>query len=52
MTRPNALASAVVGATSLRQLEELLDAAEKGSLSDEVLDAIDEIHRRYPNPNP
>lgn len=43
--------AAIVGATSLDQLETDLASAEV-SLSDEVVEAIEEIHRRRPNPAP
>ncbi|EIE24224.1 Aldo/keto reductase [Coccomyxa subellipsoidea C-169] len=46
------VASAIVGATSSQQLQELLDAAEKGPLSEDLLAAVDDIHQRFPNPNP
>lgn len=47
-----ATASALSGATEQEQLVELLAAAEAGPLPQEVLDAIDKIHERYPNPTP
>ena len=47
------LASAVVGATSARQLTELLDAAEcTEHLDAGVMAAIDAVHTRLPNPTP
>jgi N-acetyltransferase 10 len=46
------VASAVVGATSAAQLEELVAAAASGPLADAVLEAIDGIHRKFPDPNP
>ena len=46
------LASTVIGATSVVQLEELLVAAEQGALPGDVLRQIDEIHWLYPSPNP
>ena len=46
------LASAVIGATSVVQLEELSIAAEQGALPGDVLKQIDEIHSLYPSPNP
>jgi aryl-alcohol dehydrogenase-like predicted oxidoreductase len=46
------VASAVIGATSSRQLEELVAAAEQPPLDAELLQAIDAIHTRYPNPTP
>ena len=42
-------ASTIVGATTLEQLKEDIDAAGV-SLSDQVLAEIDAIHLRYPNP--
>jgi aryl-alcohol dehydrogenase-like predicted oxidoreductase len=44
--------STVVGATSSQQLEEILDAADKGPLSLDLLAAVEDIHQRFPNPNP
>ena len=49
-TRPFT-ASVLLGATSVKQLESNLESAEL-ELSAEVLDAIDEIHNRIPNPCP
>lgn len=47
------VASAVVGASTLQQLQELLEAATQGPLQDEQLLAeIDQIHQQYPNPTP
>eukprot|EP00879_Flechtneria_rotunda_P023344 GHRR01024694.1.p1 GENE.GHRR01024694.1~~GHRR01024694.1.p1 ORF type:complete len:145 (+),score=40.12 GHRR01024694.1:336-770(+) len=47
------LASAVIGASDVQQLMELLQAASEGPLHDEeLLHAIDKIHQRYPNPTP
>jgi aryl-alcohol dehydrogenase-like predicted oxidoreductase len=43
------VASTIIGATSLEQLKENIDAYEV-KLSAEVLAAIDEIHGRYTNP--
>jgi aryl-alcohol dehydrogenase-like predicted oxidoreductase len=43
------VASTIIGATSLAQLKENIDAAEV-TLSAEVLAAIDAIHARLPNP--
>lgn len=66
LSRP-LVASAVIGATSPEQLEELLRAAAQllpggGAggigegirewLPEDVLQRIDEIHERYPNPTP
>jgi len=45
------VASIIVGASSLVQLRENLDACE-GSLAPEVLDAIDQRHLLYTNPAP
>ena len=44
--------SAIIGASSVEQLTALLHASEQGPLPDEILNHIDAIHRRYPNPNP
>ncbi|CAL8462223.1 g1754 [Coccomyxa elongata] len=46
------VANVIVGATSSEQLQEILEAADKGPLTRDLLDAIDDIHQRYPNPNP
>lgn len=47
------MASAVVGASTLTQLQEVLTAAADGPLQDEELLAdIDKIYERYPNPTP
>jgi aryl-alcohol dehydrogenase-like predicted oxidoreductase len=43
--------SVILGATSLQQLKENLDSAEV-MLSAEVLDQIEAVHKRYPNPAP
>jgi aryl-alcohol dehydrogenase-like predicted oxidoreductase len=45
------VASTIIGATTMAQLEENLGAVEL-KLSPEVLDAIDGIHLRYTNPAP
>jgi aryl-alcohol dehydrogenase-like predicted oxidoreductase len=45
------LTSNIIGATSLEQLGENIDAAEI-RLGDEVLAAIESIHEAYPNPCP
>jgi len=45
------LTSNIVGATSLEQLKENIDSADV-VLSDEVLEAIETIHGRHPNPCP
>lgn len=46
------VASVVAGATSEAQLQELLAAAAAGPLPPELLEAVDAIHARYPNPTP
>lgn len=51
MTHP-LVASAVVGASDELQLNELLAAALRGPLQEDVLGRINAIHRRYPNPTP
>lgn len=43
--------SVIIGATTLKQLEEDLDSAEV-TLSAKTLDSIEDIHRLYPNPAP
>jgi aryl-alcohol dehydrogenase-like predicted oxidoreductase len=43
------VASTIIGATTLAQLKENIDAYET-SLADDVVDAIDAIHARYTNP--
>ncbi|MEO1191692.1 MAG: aldo/keto reductase [Pseudomonadota bacterium] len=43
--------SAIIGATSLEQLENQIGAAEI-TLSDELLEKIEDIHKRYSNPCP
>lgn len=43
--------SVIVGATSLEQLKENLDSMEL-ELPADVLERIEEVHRRYPNPAP
>ncbi|WP_410473669.1 aldo/keto reductase [Guyparkeria sp. TX1] len=48
LRRPE-VAATIIGATTLRQLEENIAAADV-SLSSELLDAIDAIDARYPNP--
>jgi aryl-alcohol dehydrogenase-like predicted oxidoreductase len=45
------VASTIIGATTMAQLEENLGAVEL-KLSPDVLDAIDEVHLRYTNPAP
>lgn len=49
-TRPF-LTSTIIGATSMDQLYADIDSIEL-TLSPEVLEQIEEIHRRYPNPAP
>ena len=46
------LASAVIGATSPKQLSEITKAAQRGPLDRAALDAIDKVHQAYPNPAP
>jgi aryl-alcohol dehydrogenase-like predicted oxidoreductase len=46
------VAGAVVGATGEAQLRELAAAAARGALPDDLLQAVDRIHWRYPNPAP
>jgi aryl-alcohol dehydrogenase-like predicted oxidoreductase len=46
------VASAVIGVTSSRQLEELVAAAARPPLDAALAAAVDDIHRRYPNPTP
>ena len=46
------VASVIVGATSVEQLQEILEAADKGPLSRDLLGAVDDIHQQFPNPNP
>ena len=43
--------SVILGATTLGQLEENLDSAEV-TLSKEILEQIETVHRKYPNPAP
>ncbi|WP_018233055.1 NADP(H)-dependent aldo-keto reductase [Thioalkalivibrio thiocyanodenitrificans] len=45
------LTSTIIGATSMAQLEEDIESAEL-VLGDEVLEAIETIHTRHPNPCP
>ncbi len=44
--------AAVIGATSVEQLAELLDAAAQGPLPSELLRAIDVVHAQFPSPTP
>ncbi len=46
------VASVVVGATSIAQLDEILRAAEQPWLESELRAAVDSVHQRYPNPCP
>lgn len=46
------VAAAVTGATSLGQLDELLDAAEAPDLPPDLRQAVDAVHARFPNPCP
>lgn len=49
-TRPF-VTSTIIGATSIKQLEENIGSIDL-ELSAEVLDAIDKVHKTYPNPAP
>lgn len=44
--------SAVTGATSLAQLDELLEAAAQPALEPDLRAAIDAVHQHFPNPCP
>ena len=44
--------AAVVGATTIEQLAELCDAACAPALPPAVLERVDAIHERLPNPAP
>lgn len=46
------VASTVIGATSLNQLEEMVSAARQPRLSPDVMDRINVIHKEIPNPTP
>jgi aryl-alcohol dehydrogenase-like predicted oxidoreductase len=46
------VASAVIGATSVQQLQEQVEAARQGTLSEEVMQQVDAIHQQYPSPTP
>ena len=46
------IAAAVIGVTTLDQLRILVQAEQKGPLSDEILSEIEKIHRQYPSPAP
>ena len=43
------VASTIIGATNLKQLQENIDAAEV-ALSDELVASVNAIHARYTNP--
>ena len=45
------LTSNIIGATSLEQLKENIDSIDI-RLSEEILEAIEEVHQRFPNPAP
>lgn len=45
------VASTIIGATTLEQLEENLSCVDL-ELSDEIIEEIDAVHLRYPNPAP
>lgn len=44
--------STVVGVTTPEQLREILTAADKGALPQDIMQAIEAIHAAFPNPNP
>ncbi|KAK9856101.1 hypothetical protein WJX84_005029 [Apatococcus fuscideae] len=46
------VASAIVGATSLAQLQQITHAAQNGPLESALLNAINELHQAHPNPAP
>ena len=49
------VSGSVVGARTQQQLTAVMAAAERGSrepLSQEVLEAVDRVHARFPNPCP
>ena len=46
------VASAVIGATCVPQLDELIDAATQPRLPDNVLQEIEAVHASYPSPTP
>lgn len=46
------VASAVIGATSGQQLEELAAAARAPPLDGALVEAVDAVHARYPSPAP
>jgi len=43
--------SNIIGATNLKQLEENISSINI-TLNDEILDKINEVHSRIPNPSP
>jgi aryl-alcohol dehydrogenase-like predicted oxidoreductase len=45
------VAATIIGATSLEQLQQNLDSTTV-DLSDDLIAAIDAIHRKWPNPCP
>jgi aryl-alcohol dehydrogenase-like predicted oxidoreductase len=47
----NFVASCLIGATTMEQLKENIDAAEV-VLSDEVMAEIEDVHNAYPDPAP
>eukprot|EP00803_Ostreobium_quekettii_P002085 evm.model.scf_565.4 EVM.evm.TU.scf_565.4 scf_565:10872-12053(+) len=46
------VASTIVGASSVEQLRSLLHAADRPPLEVALVEEIDSIHRRFPNPTP
>lgn len=46
------MAAVVVGASSMEQLKTLVAYRDVGPLDDDILQHIDDIHQRYPSPNP
>lgn len=46
-----AIASSLIGATTLEQLKENIDSVDV-TLSDEILQAVNAIHQQHPNPAP
>ena len=46
------VASAAIGATTIDQLRELIDARVAGPLDSSIMERIDETHARMPNPTP
>ena len=43
--------SAIIGATDTAQLQEIVSASHT-DITPEILDEINEVHERYPNPCP